>query len=203
MIKVKPKKCKGTGQAKGYGCGKETIHRVYGLGKSCCYANWLYTSDAGKVKLNKAMLKVSEPKRGLEKMRVDKSSNNKLEALKNRLKTVLHEYIRLRDKYKPCISCNSFWNVDFQAGHFFKAELYSNLKFNDKNINGQCRKCNLRLDGNFDGYKKGFKERFGVSQFNKLDKKASEYKQQDFKFNREDLKEDLKIYNELLKKLKT
>ena len=202
MIKTKEKKCKGTGQAFGYGCGKLTLHRIYGLGKSCCYSEWLFGSDAGKVKLSKAINSVQKPRKELEKARADKSIKNTLEALKKSVMTVCHKYIRLRDKYKPCISCNAIWNADFQAGHFYKAELYSNLKFNSKNINGQCRKCNLRKDGNEAGYRKGLLERFGVGHVNRLDKKALDYRSQDFKWDREKLKEERTIYNEMYNEIK-
>ena len=138
----------------------------------------------------------------LEKARADKSIKNTLEALKKSVMTVCHKYIRLRDKYKPCISCNAIWNADFQAGHFYKAELYSNLKFNSKNINGQCRKCNLRKDGNEAGYRKGLIERFGVGHVNRLDKKALDYRSQDFKWDREKLKEERTIYNEMYNEIK-
>lgn len=48
----KEKPCKGTGIAKGYGCGVKTYHRIYGLGKMCgCYSGWLLNTDAGKLKL--------------------------------------------------------------------------------------------------------------------------------------------------------
>ena len=55
MIEVKEKPCLGMGIAKGYGCGHKTKHRIYGLGKMCCYPNWLLTSDNGKVKMAKSL----------------------------------------------------------------------------------------------------------------------------------------------------
>ena len=203
MIKPKAKPCKGTGQAKGYGCGKPTIHRIYGLGKSCgCYGAWLFNSEAGKIKLKKAIEKAQKPRKDLERVRVERSSKKSLEALKNSLKTICHKYIRLRDKYKNCISCGAIWNEHFQAGHFYKAEIYSNLKFHAKNINGQCRECNLRKDGNFEGYRQGIIKRYGKSTLKHLDKQALKYKESNFKWDREKLKEERKIYNELFKELK-
>ena len=49
MIPIKPKKCKGTGRAAGYGCGLPQMQRKYGLGYACrCYPNWLQNSEEGQ-----------------------------------------------------------------------------------------------------------------------------------------------------------
>ena len=115
---------------------------------------------------------------------------------------ICHKFIRLRDTHKHCISCNANWNDKFQAGHFYKAELYSNLKYNEFNINGQCRKCNLRKDGNFEGYRKGFIERYGLDKLAEIDQLAIAYKHDNFKFDRQDLIDTRKKYNILYNKLK-
>lgn len=202
MIKIKPKKCKGTGVAGGHGCGKETIHRTHGLGMSCCYANWLLNSEKGREKLNRATIKVTKPRMDLEKAETEKKDRTKLSYLLTNVKNTCHEYVRTRDKGKNCISCNTLWNSDFQAGHFFKAELFSTLKFDEYNINGQCRGCNLFSDGNESGYRVGILNRFGKEILDYLDELAQLEKQKTHQWSREQLEFIRQEYKEKLKSLK-
>lgn len=199
MIEAKKKKCKGTGQATGYGCGQLTFNRIYGLGKMCCYPNWLLTSDAGKVKLQKSILKASKPRIELEQAKNVLKEQNTLKSLLINTRMQLHGYIRKRDEGKPCISCGAQWHDKFQAGHFYKAELYSNLKFDKDNIHGQCEGCNLYKDGNESGYRVGLINRYGKEFLNELDKKAQSYKKESFKWDVEELKK-IKKEVQILKK---
>ena len=201
MTKPKEKKCKGIGQAKGYGCGKMTAHRVYGLGKMCCYGSWLYTSDAGKVKLQKAIIKVTKPRLELEKAATEKKDRNKIGNLLKSTKDTCHRYIRLRDKYKPCASCNTEWHPDFQAGHLFKSELFSLLRFDERNINGQCIECNIRLEGNESAYRIGLLRRYGKAHLDSLDEIAEKEKKTVQKWNRAELEAIRSYYNDKIKLL--
>ena len=64
MIKPKKKRCKGTTPStKGWGCGEPRYERVYGLGKMCCYPDWLLNSEAGRLKMKKAELKATKSRR--------------------------------------------------------------------------------------------------------------------------------------------
>lgn len=177
---ITEKICKGTGKANGYGCGNlvavsiyNRANRIYGLGKSCgCYSKWLLNSEAGQEKLNKSIFNATAQRKDLNKLILDKKSETSLNKLLLRVRDYCHEYIRLRDKGKPCISCSANWNTDFQAGHFYKAETYTSIRFDVDNVNGQCRKCNLRLDGNFNGYEHGISERFGLNHLEMIRQKA-------------------------------
>ncbi|QQV90440.1 recombination protein [Olleya phage Harreka_1] len=171
---------------------KKQFTKTYSTTQTCC---------SPKCALEDVRKKKEADKISLKDAKLEKVKKDTLQSLKNTVQKVCHEFIRLRDKFKPCISCNAQWNKDFQAGHFYKAELYSNIKFNETNISGQCRKCNLRKDGNYDGYKKGFIERYGIEEFNKLDALAMGYKHEDFKWDREVLKEQRKYFTNKLKKL--
>jgi hypothetical protein len=83
-------------------------------------------------------------------------------------KKALHEYIRIRDEGKPCISCDSILvrsgrlGGDYDAGHFRSVGSAKHLEFVMENIHGQCKHCNDYLAGNRDGYERGLIERFGV-----------------------------------------
>ncbi len=171
---------------------KKSFEQTYSTLQVCC---------STKCAIEFSKEKKKEQAKSLNDAKIERTIKDTLEALKNSVMLVCHKFIRLRDKFKPCISCGANWNDKFQAGHFFKAELYSNLKYNEFNISGQCRKCNLRKDGNFDGYKKGFIERYGLEEFEKLDALAMDYKKDDFKWDREILKEQRKYYTNKLKEL--
>lgn len=191
------KKCKGTGIAKGYGCGNplpyserggiKTYKAKFGLGLSCCYAKWLYTTKEGKEQIEKATLKVTKPRRELQEHKDRLQAERKLSTLLLYVRERTHLLVRIRDKGKPCISCGQPWNKDFQAGHFYKAELYSSLRFDTKNIHGQCQYCNLRKEGNENGYRLGLKERFGEAILEELDSKAEAYRKSDFKWSKGEL----------------
>lgn len=201
MIQPKKKKCKGTGKAKGYGCGDETYHRVYGLCKQKCYPDWLLNSEQGKIMLEKATLKATKPRRELEKAESEHNNRKGITTLLKSLKEVCHKYIRLRDEGKPCISCGTPWKSDFDAGHFYKSELYSNLRFNEHNIHGQCIQCNRREEGNLSQYLVNLPKRIGEWKFNLLKSEAENYKQQDFKWDREHLKKLKSYYTKKIKEL--
>jgi len=201
MIPIKSKKCSGTGVAKGLGCGIPTLHRVYGLGKMCgCYPDFLLKTEPGKIIMQKAMLKASKPRLEVEKNKSEmqkaenfKKDRQKLSYLLVNVRTSCHEFIRKRDEFKPCVSCGVPYNTNFQAGHFFKAELFSNLKFNENNIHGQCKKCNLFDDGNESGYRVGLMQRYGPEFLSNLNQLAGDSKKNDYHWDREEL-EKLRVY---------
>lgn len=71
-----------------------------------------------------------------------------------------NKYIRLRDKYKGCISCGKM-NEHFDAGHYRSVGTHPQLRFNEKNVHGQCRHCNSFLSGNLIEYRKNLIKRIG------------------------------------------
>lgn len=204
MKKEKP--CKGIGKAHGVkGCGKVTAYRTYGLCDSC-RADFLLNDERGKIILQKATLKATAPRikaqKDLEKAKQERKNKNSLELLKVNVRTVCHNYIKLRDKHKPCISCGQPWHSDFQAGHFYKAELFSTLKYDEHNIHGQCPGCNLRKEGNLAPYAVNLPRRIGLNLFRELENKASIDKQTNFKWDRQILNEIRKYYQQKIKELK-
>lgn len=165
---LKEKKCSGIGNAKYVkGCGKLTLYRKWGLCTSCL-SDFLFNSDAGKLIFNKINLKV----------KADSSKAFKSD-LRAKLKTIgeykadarksFQKWIRLRDSDKPCISCGSTQADTFDGGHFYKAEVYSGLIFNENNCHKQCRKCNRFMNGNELNFRKGLIERYGIDFVNNLD----------------------------------
>ena len=200
------KTCKGNGKAIGYGCDSLVpvslygqSNRIYGLGKSCgCYGNWLMNSKEGKEKLSQSILKAKAPRVELQQERTKKKEFDKLGTLIKNTSIICHKYIRERDQYKPCISCGEPWNDKHQAGHFYKAELFSSLKFNEDNIHGQCQGCNLYKEGNEGQYRVNLPKRIGKDRYKEINRLASLEKKIGFKYSRTELN---KIKNYFKQKL--
>ena len=207
---IDEKKCKGVGKGSGYGCGKLVkvqlfgkSNRIYGLGLSCkCYSKWLVGSDEGKAKIKRTALKVTKPRMDLQKGLEEAREEIKLSNLLINVRYVCHNFIKLRDKGKPCVSCGEPWNPTHQAGHWKKAELYSSLRFDETNIHNQCKGCNLYTDGNVQKYGDKIILRITDEQKEAIEYKASQSKKESFKWDINELKEMRTYYNRKLKELK-
>ena len=207
------KKCKGSGKTKDFGCGVplpfsernglKTYNAKYGLGMNCgCFSKWLRNSEDGKKMLNSTIKAVQKPRLDLETYREESKKEKSLSKLKLNTVNICHAYIRLRDKFKNCISCGGNWHTDFHAGHFYSAKQYSSLKFDETNISGQCPKCNNFEDGNEGGYRLGLIERHSNGYLDLLDSKALLEKHKGFKWDRFKLNDLQEYYRKKLKELK-
>ena len=67
---------------------------------------------------------------------------------------VINKYARIRDKGKPCISCDKPDNGQHQrhASHYKSVGSNSALRFNLWNIHASCKQCNKDLSGNIGEY---------------------------------------------------
>jgi hypothetical protein len=188
---IKEKKCKGQAQAISFqGCGKlvNVAFRKYGLCSSC-YAEFLTDTEVGKVILFKTINKVQKPRIELEKAYKDNKEKKGINGALLVTKTLVHAYVRKRDKDKNCISCGCQWNDKFQAGHYYPGGSFETLKFHLDNINGQCEQCNLFKEGNFENYTLNLPERIGKERFDNLVRLAQIDKQFSKVWNLENLKE--------------
>ena len=177
-LKIKEKKCKGTGNAIGHGCGELRLQRTYGLGHLCCYRKWLLNTPEGMAKVTRSTLKATEVSRSLAKAtETHKQTNGIFTALKT-TKSQVHTMIRLRDEGKPCISCGCQWSKDFHAGHCFASGDYFSIRFDFDNIHGQCIGCNLMKDGNESSYHLRLPKRIGNERYQKLVDSAANDKKQ-------------------------
>ena len=203
-IEPKKKPCKGTHKdTKGMGCGEPQILRRLGLGTKCgCYAKFLYSTEAGKNRVNRAQLKATKIRRDFEAFTEEEEERKSLNWLLINTRNACHEYIRLRDKDKPCVSCMQPYNSSHQAGHFYKAEVFSNLRFDETNVHGQCPKCNIYKEGNESEYRVNIVRRIGADGLKRLDMLALKYKQEGFKWDRETLILTRTYYLDKIKELK-
>jgi hypothetical protein len=201
--------CKGINKAKNYlGCGQEVPAntRKYGLCRTC-FKEWVKNTSEGFEWFRSHEIKPREEKErkrkeSLNKAIAEKKREESVKVLLRQVKQVCHEYIRKRDEGKSCVSCGTPYNKDFQAGHYFKAELYSELKFNELNIHGQCQRCNIHLEGNVQEYTFGIQNRISYQDFVEINNIAKNSKKHNYKWDIEELKELKKYYRNKLKELK-
>jgi len=132
-----------------------------------------------KLKANKEKIEWKKTKSDL-KDKVKTLSQFEAEAKKS-----FQKWIRLRDKDLPCISCGSTESDTFDGGHFKKAEIYSGVIFDERNVNKQCRRCNRFLNGNELLYREGLIKRFGDDFVKELEQYANETRQ--YKWTKEQL----------------
>lgn len=112
-----------------------------------------------------------------------------LPKLKRKAQTVFNTWIRKRDKDLPCISCKKA-RVS-HAGHYIAQGSSSLLRFNEKNVNGQCVGCNTFKHGNLLEYRMGLVERYGLNVVKELESKRHEIK----KWKRWELEEIIEKYS--------
>ena len=83
------------------------------------------------------------------------------------------KFIRLRDADDngnvKCISCPAIhqWKK-MDAGHFIKRQ-HKGTRFDEKNVNGQCRNCNWLKQGNDINYAKGLEKKYGPGIIEQLE----------------------------------
>lgn len=111
--------------------------------------------------------------------------------------TICQSYIRMRDKGKPCISCGKKWNETFQAGHLFSGGGHSAVRFDEENINSQCKECNSGSQFNVGAYIEEFEKRYSREDFEVLKAKAYEHKS----WSLQELKNINEYYRTKIKKL--
>jgi len=82
------------------------------------------------------------------------------------VQTVVNKYVRLRDKDKPCCSCDkpASWDGQWHASHFRSVGAASSVRFNLWNIHKGCSVCNNYLSGNIEGYRPRLIERIGLER---------------------------------------
>ena len=116
-------------------------------------------------------------------------SVTKLESIARRW---FQKWIRFRDRALPCISCGSIY-AKWDSGHYFKAELYSGLIFDEMNVNKQCAYCNgTKMHGNLSGYRIGLVKKYGKLAVEGLEEISDSMR--GYKYTRLELKEIIEKY---------
>ena len=80
---------------------------------------------------------------------------------------VFNQFINLRDKGKPCVSCGCKVEAP-NASHFFSVGSSPELRFNELNVHTSCIHCNLHKHGNIAEYSIRLPNRIGQENYDLL-----------------------------------
>ena len=127
----------------------------------CCLA---YTKTAAARKVGEKMVRAER----LE-------NKDKLKSLQNRLseaQIAFNSYIRMRDKWKPCVSCGTPPTEHGRGGsrdasHYLargSSNGGSSRRFDWANVHSACKKCNRFLSGNLVPYRVELIKRIGLDR---------------------------------------
>ena len=99
-------------------------------------------------------MKQTALKRGTKPLR--KTSSQKKAVAKRAAWTNFSLFIRNRDPF--CITCG---DITTQAGHFIHNVSNTKLHFDERNVHGQCTRCNMYLSGNLAPYTLFMEDTYG------------------------------------------
>lgn len=160
----------------------KTFNRKYCYKDECIDAYFIYLKKEAAKKWNK------EKKKRKEKLQT-------VQDLMKVAQSVFNKWIRLRDKGKPCISCNNPVPKKVNAGHYIASGKSKFLTFNEDNVHLQCEYCNTYLHGNLLDYR--------INLFDKIGKERVEYleanRHKTKKYTREEILAITDKYKKLLK----
>ena len=120
--------------------------------------------EFAKGEVEKAKAKVWKGKKEVLREQTKSLSEYEKEAKKS-----FQQWIRIRDKELPCISCGTRKAKEWHGSHYFDANKYSGLIFNERNVHKSCNHCNVFLHGNLLEYRKGLIERYGEAFVSELE----------------------------------
>jgi len=112
--------------------------------------------------------------------------------------TVFNQYINLRDKGLPCVSCGKPIKGRVNASHFWNANNHHNVRFDEDNVHSSCITCNQFLSGNLLEYRTRLCSKIGQKRFDELEAKRHVTK----KWTKDELKEIIKKYKDLIRDMK-
>jgi len=116
-----------------------------------------------------------EDAKAIKKKDVRKADRKRKEEIKSKSELMkeaqfeFNRYIRLRDKDKPCISCQRFHKGQMHAGHYISTGAATELRFNEDNCHAQCAPCNNHLSGNPIKYRINLIEKIGIERVERLE----------------------------------
>lgn len=152
-----------------------------------------------RIKLEKSREKEKAKREREEKLKI-KRAKERLKPRQDWLKeaqAVFNQYIRLRDKDEPCISCGRFHQGQYHAGHYRTVKAMPELRFNEDNVHKQCSVCNNYLSGNLVPYRLNLIRKIGEERVAIL-----EGYHEPRKWSIEDCKEIIQIYKAKIKEVK-
>ena len=128
----------------------------------------------------------------------------KLEAIQplshwlKRAQNACNAYIRARDVNEPCVSCGTYEDCQYHAGHFLSRGARPELRFHPANIHKQCAQCNNFKSGNITEYRINLIKKVGPEMVDYLENFNNPQR-----LTIDDIKEIEKHYKELKKQVKS
>lgn len=121
--------------------------------------------------------------------------------MKTATQAACNKYARLRDCFGDtgtgCISCGQWTPYEKLDGGHFIPTTSSDIRFDERNVNAQCQRCNRFLHGNPRHYYKGMLRKFGQDVVDDLESREFVSK----KWTREELLAIRKYYNDKIKRI--
>jgi len=114
-------------------------------------------------------------------------------------KKSFQKWVRLRDEELGCISCGTDKAKSWHGSHFYSANLYSGLIFDERNVHKSCDYCNVFLHGNLLEYRKGLIARYGLEYVEQLESISNESRV--YKYTKDELIQIKKKYDDKIKQL--
>jgi len=116
--------------------------------------------------------------------------------LTTKAQTIFNRYIRQRDSedgYFTCISCGQVKAIDLMdAGHYVPVKGSSALRFDEYNVNGECKRCNGFDQFHLIGYRRNLINKVGERKLMELEQQHRLIK----KWSRSELNEIINQYGE-------
>lgn len=118
--------------------------------------------------------------------------------LEHRLDGILSLYVKIRDSFGSsfrCISCGSLFPLKMgEAGHYVP-RVHKSVRFDERNVNLQCLKCNRELLGAIENYRVNLVKKIGEKEVIKLEN----LKNSIVKHSESDLRDMIKYYKQKIK----
>jgi len=119
--------------------------------------------------------------------------------LTTKAQTIFNRYIRQRDSedgYFTCISCGQVKAIDLMdAGHYVPVKGSSALRFDEYNVNGECKSCNGFDQFHLIGYRRNLIDKVGERKVKELEQQHRLIK----KWSRYELQAIIEYYGEINK----
>ena len=114
--------------------------------------------------------KRDESKRKVGRRALKQFNDSDINLLKRKAQKACNEYIRLRDRKEPCISCLYVGNGrQWHAGHYKPQGGNSLLRYDERNIHKQCSICNNHKSGNLVPYRENLIKKIGIETVEELE----------------------------------
>ena len=176
MIQQKPKKCKGTGKALGYGCGDKLFLHKFGLCQKC-FKEWLFSNDglpylnSTQIRAKKYVQKEQNKELAIKKeetrqKKIDLMSSDRYRA--KYVQPVFNKIARLIDYGQPCI-VTGYYDGVMNGGHFISVGNNRTLSLNLHNIHIQSYESNGPKGGDNQLYRQGLIDTYGIEYLEKIE----------------------------------